>query len=297
MTICITFDVERDWHLTAWRKENPYKHKEFKMIEKAIPALLKIADEYNIPYTFLICGDVAESCSFLFEGLTEHCIGVHTHPFTHENTFMGSDINDTSKDRLCLYPFQEQFQMISTDLNLLQDNFGVKPTVFRAGKHSANEDTFKILDQLNFKIDCSMHWGYQFIGWKPFEIQGTSIWEIPTYCDLAPETMYQGEILFKLSSFSKSAFSGIYSVIFHPMVFGNPSLNSSTLLQNYERWIEKLVKWDFDFLTIPKALDKGQKVRNGCNRFGKGITFFMSPMSCTIREYGHMLKIPKGVKK
>lgn len=280
MSVCITFDTERDWHkILGAHSKAPYENREFKMIEKAIPRLIEIADEYKISHTFFLCGEVAESCSSLFKSLTEHCFAVHTHPFTHESLFRGTNPNDEEGDRLSTYSRQEQLQMISRDLELIQDHLGFKPRIFRAGKHSVNNDTFTVLEQLGIKIDCSMHLGYQFIGWRPFRILGTSLWEIPTYCDISPEAIFQAEILFKLSSVVKDLFSGVYVVIIHPMVFGNPLIDSQVLLQKYEQWIEKLVEWNFDFLTIPQALKKRGIVRKRCNEIGKCVTSFLRPVS------------------
>lgn len=274
--ICLTFDTERNFYGSVVKKGSAYREKSYSMLEDAIPKLLEIADEYDIHYTFFLCGEVAENCPRLFTGLKKHCIGVHTHPFTHRNIFKGTSPNDRERDRLERYTFGEQYEMVSEDLELITD-VGVQPKVFRAGKYSANRDTFKILDKLGFKIDCSMYFGFQLIGWQPFRIPNTSMWEIPAYCDLAPELIPQIKKLFRISNMIKSFYSsgGIYVGTIHPMIFGNPEIDSSNLFKHYREMIEMMLEWEFRFLTIEEAFKQVNKDKNQHNIIGK---IFRMPM-------------------
>lgn len=286
MPICLTFDTERNYYeLIADRSIPAYKEKSFSMLERAIPKLLKISDEYNIPYTFFLCGEVAENCSHLFSDLRKHSIGVHTHPFTHETVFKGVSPNDREKDRLEKYTFEEQYQMISKDLQLIIDSLNLHPKIFRAGKHSTNEDTFRALERLDFEIDCSMHPPFQFVGWQPFKIPNTSIWEIPTYSDMSPEVAPQVMKLFRLTSVTKLLFDGIYVGIIHPMSFGNPTINTTVLFDRYKEMIEKLIKWNFDFLTIEDAFEQANKKENLCNVVGRTINKGMAPIHYLIKKH------------
>lgn len=269
--ICLTFDTERNFYGSIANKRPTYREKSYSMLEDAIPKLLEIADEYDLHYTFFLCGEVAENCPHLFTGLKKHCIGVHTHPFTHGNIFKGTSPNDRERDRLERYTFGEQYKMISEDLDLITDSLGVKPKVFRAGKYSANKDTFKVLNDLRFKIDCSMYFGFQFIGWQPFRIPNTSMWEIPTYCDTSPEVIPQIKKLFRTSALIKSIFrsGGIYVGTIHPMIFGNPEVDSSNLLKYYREMIEKMLECEFRFLTIEEAFKQVNKDKKLHNTVGK----------------------------
>lgn len=286
MPICLTFDTERDYYeLIADRSIPAYKEKSFSMLERAIPKLLEISDEFDVPYTFFLCGEVAENCSHLFSGLRKHSIGVHTHPFTHEDVFRGLSPNDREKDRLANYTFEEQFYMISSDLQLIVDNLKINPKIFRAGKHSANIDTFRALEKLGFIIDCSKHPPFQLVGWKPFKIENTSIWEIPTYSDVSPEIATQVEKLFRFTSLTKSLFNGIYVGIIHPMTLGNPKIDTATLLDHYRILIEKMIEWEFNFLTIEEAFKQAKSGGYLCNLVGKAVNMGMTPIHYLIKKH------------
>jgi peptidoglycan/xylan/chitin deacetylase (PgdA/CDA1 family) len=284
MPICITFDTERDYYSCQANRKLGYKDKEFSMLERAIPTLLEIGDEYDIPYTFFLCGEVAENCKVLFSDLGRHSIGIHTHPFTHRETFRGISPNDYQQDLLQEYTCDQQYQMISRDLQMVVDNLGLKPKVFRAGKFSANHDTFTVLEKLGFQVDCSRQPSYQIIGWQPYKIPGTSIWEIPTYCDFSPETAsYLGKLL-RLSAVAHSLTHSIYVGIIHPMLFGNPMINTRALFERYKEMIERMLEWGFDFLTVEQALKQARNEWKAYNTIGSMVSIAMSPAHWLIRK-------------
>jgi len=291
MPICLTFDVERDYYeIVADRRLLAYKQKTFSMLERAIPKILKISDEYGIPYTFFLCGEVAENCPHLFKGLEgKHSIGVHTHPFTHERIFKGSSPNDREEDRLEKYTFQQQYDMISTDVQLIAENLDHRPKIFRAGKHSVSKVTFKVLEALGFTIDCSIHPPFQFIGWYPFRIPNSSIWEIPTYCDMSPEISPQIAKLFKFTSIIRSFLrlnETIYVGIIHPMIFGNPTINTEILFDTYKQMIEKCLEFGFEFLTVEDAFKRAKGRGKIWNMIGGALSVSVKPIYYFITRYG-----------
>lgn len=287
MPFCLTFDVERDYYeVIGWKKSPAYKDKKFSMLESAIPKLLNISDQYNIPYTFFLCGEVAENCSHLFSDMKRHSIGVHTHPFTHKALFKGSSPNDSREDHLSLYAYEEQYNMIQEDLELIRSHLSVNPRIFRAGKHSANQNTFKALSKLGFEIDCSMYPPYQLIGWRPFMISNTSLWEIPSYSVVSPEIYPAVQKLFKFSSIANHLFSGIYVGLIHPMTLGNPNINTKLLLDRYTSFIEFMLDWGFDFMTIENALDISKNSSQVFNSIGKTINILTYPIYSHIKKRG-----------
>ena len=286
MPICLTFDTERNYYeLNSDRSIPAYKEKSFSMLENAIPKLYEISDEFDIPLTFFLCGEVAENCSHLFSDVGKHSIGVHTHPFTHEDIFKGISPNDRENDRLEKYSYEDQYKMISKDLQIIKDNLNINPRIFRAGKHSTNMNTFIALEKLGIEIDCSMHPPFQFVGWQPFKIPNTSIWEIPTYSDVSPEIAPLVNKLFRFTSFTKLLFDGIYVGIIHPMTLGNPTIDTNILFKNYTKMIENMIKWDYEFLTIEDAFYQTYKNRNVCNIFGRTISLGTKPIRYLIKNY------------
>lgn len=277
MPVCITFDTERDTYISRANNNLGYSGKEFLMLEEAIPKFLEIGSEYNIPYTFFLCGEVAENCRSLFSNLEGHCIGVHTHPFTHRGIFRGTNPNDREKDQLEKYTYEEQYKMISQDLQMIIDSIGVRPKVFRAGKLSTNKDTFTALDNLGINIDCSTHPTFQIIGWQPYKISGTSVWEIPTYCDFSPELHSYLKKLLRISSIAHSITNNIYIGLIHPMLFGNPMLNTRVLFDHYRELIEKMLEWGYIFLTVEQALKHVSSANAITNTIGKVISATIAP--------------------
>ncbi len=286
MKIAITFDIERDWYRVLGCSKDEYKEKTYRMIEYAMPRLLEAAEEYSIPYTLFLCGEVAEAVPYLFEGLpVRHQLGVHTHPFTHPGLFRGTGPNDHDADLLRQYTYAEQREMIARDRALIQDALGASPDAFRAGKHGADATTLQALDSLGFAIDASADRGYQLVGWKPYRIDGTGIVEIPTYCVAGPEILEQVERLL-LASRRFDRFSNVYSIVFHPMVFGNPNANREKHLVRYAEWIEKGIKNDFDFLTLRSCA--GDAVGGASNLLGHLIGLGMLPIRYFMRYYGDL---------
>jgi hypothetical protein len=171
-------------------------------------------------------------------------------------------------------------------LDMIEDHLSLSTKIFRAGKHSANAVTFKVLDKLEFKIDCSMHPPYQLVGWKPFKIGNTSVWEIPTYSDVSPEIYSPVDMLFRLSSLTKSIFNGIYVGLIHPMIFGNNELDTDLLLDKYRLMIEKMIDYGYEFATIEDAFNLAWKKRSLCNIIGKTITMGSYPIYKLIRKKG-----------
>jgi peptidoglycan/xylan/chitin deacetylase (PgdA/CDA1 family) len=274
MPICITFDTE----------SYGYEGKNFSMLERAIPRILEIGEKYDIPYTFFLCGEVAENCRALFSNLKRHKIGVHTHPFTHVETFKGESPNDYRQDLLEKYSGDHQYQMIFKDLQMITDNLAVKPKVFRAGKYSANYDTFTVLEKLGIEVDCSRHPSFQIIGWQPYKIRGTSVWEIPTYCDFSPETVSYLTKLFKTSAIAHSFMHSVYIGTIHPMIFGNPMVDNMVYFKRYEEMIKSMLEMGFNFLTVEQALEQAKRTNIAYNTIGRIFSAAISPVQWIIRK-------------
>jgi len=289
MNIALTFDVERDWYRVLGTSTDHYKEKGFKMLEYAMPRLIEISEEYSIPYTLFICGEVAQNVPHLFEGLEKnHSVGVHTHPFTHDDIFKGDKPNDHDDDLLRLYSYEEQKEMILRDKIAINDHLGCKSFIFRAGKHGANETTFKVLKDLNFKIDATINLGYQFVGWKPYLMEDYGLIEIPTYCDASPEIINSVKRLLDWSN-KFDWFANSYSLIFHPMVFGNPLVDRDKLISRYETWIKHTVNQGYNMQSIEEIART--HTRKSQNNFGMLLRMFMKPLRAyTIKKGDSMAR-------
>lgn len=148
----VTLDVERDW-IDGKYSRIP----QFNLLRRALPIFVKTAREYGVPLTLFVTGEVAELCGeLLTDFLDEVEVGTHTHPCFHPFVFKGRDVNDKRWDLLEVYSKEEQLQMIKRDTTLITKHLGIKPIAFRAGKLSANEDTFCVLRGLGYAIDSSL---------------------------------------------------------------------------------------------------------------------------------------------
>lgn len=103
-----------------------------------------------------------------------HEVGVHVHPreFGHES------------DQLAKLPPYRQRQLISKTRSVIAEATGEKPVSFRAGRHSASQETLDILRDLGFSYDASVNVRYSeqlpnhlIKNSEPFEIDGLT--EIP----------------------------------------------------------------------------------------------------------------------
>jgi hypothetical protein len=103
-----------------------------------------------------------------------HEIGVHVHPreFDHDH----DQLAELSPDR--------QRELITQTRGEITDATGIEPISFRAGRHSASQETLRILRDLEFAVDASINVRYDeylpadLTEWsEPFEIDGLT--EVP----------------------------------------------------------------------------------------------------------------------
>lgn len=134
-----------------------------KGVSQGVPDLINIADRYGAKITFAIMPEVVK----YFPQETEHEIGLHIHPGWEEfqtrgHTFQVGDIylrehceQSLSSTVLRGCPYKEQLDMIKTGSDLLEAEFGKRPTTFVAGRWSIDNNTVKALVNTGMERDCS----------------------------------------------------------------------------------------------------------------------------------------------
>lgn len=270
----IQADTEQNWH----GHENglvsesfPYEYPiSYSMIEKAIPKLLELAKTYDIHYTFFVTGAMAKSNPSLLKAIKAdgHEIGVHTHPNTHPTHFIGKNLNDTFADRLPIYSYSTQLQMIQEDLNALKKYGGVRPISFKAGCNSINIKTLYALDKLGFEIDASL-WKHHFRHfWTrkkgiptffPSSILNinTSLLEVVGGID---ERYLMNIKRFELATrtfLSRVRGNIVVLVIsFHPMIMADPHKPSHKYLKNFSKILEFIKAQRWKILTLKQFHEK-----------------------------------------
>jgi len=144
-------------------REVVYDKSVTKGVSRGVPNLIKVADQYDAKITFAVMPEVVE----YFPKEIEHEIGLHVHPGWEE--FRTGDLSFRVGDRylhehceqslsstvLMGYPYKEQLEMIKTGADLLEAEFGKRPTTFVAGRWSIDNNTVKALVNTGMERDCS----------------------------------------------------------------------------------------------------------------------------------------------
>jgi len=148
--LVVTIDTEID--SPEWKPEFPYSLKNI----KAIPKLQDLFKKHGVRPTYLITYPVAtnkESIDVLASARLEGAeIGAHLHPWT-------TPPFHSEKERYELsYPHLSDLEKEKL-VNLTQairKTFGVRPISYRAGRYGVDDESFKILNELGYKVDSSV---------------------------------------------------------------------------------------------------------------------------------------------
>ncbi len=163
---------------------------------RSIPAQARahgIYDRYDIVPTYVIDHPVAtdpEAVAFL-RGLADAGraeIGAHLHPWVTPP----HDEEVTRRNSYhCNLPPELERAKITAITEAIERSFGVRPTIFKAGRHGFGPDTATALADLGYRVDCSMvpHTSYAADGGPDFRRvpdmphwldEARSLLEVPT---------------------------------------------------------------------------------------------------------------------
>ena len=155
--LVITIDVEPDCSST-WHYANPLT---FKGVTDGITQRLQpLFNKYDIVPTYLINNVVLEnkeSINVLKTLTGKYELGTHLHPeFIEPGKKFDDYAGKKGTANSCFYPPQIEFDKIKNITLLFEQQFGYKPTAFRAGRYSAGSNTIKSLSKLNYLVDSSI---------------------------------------------------------------------------------------------------------------------------------------------
>ncbi len=184
-------------------------------VANGVPALVKLAERYGAKITFAVCPEAAPH----FPRGTGHEVGLHVHPGQEEfrnKTFtwmVGDEYlkknskQTTRSSALVDYPYEEQLGMIRAGKECLQENLGVDPKVFVAGRFSLNSDTVNALIQTGFTHDASAVPGLRtsYLDWS-----NLSRMAMP-YCPSKESYQKEGELPFLMVPVSLTLFGRMVS--------------------------------------------------------------------------------------
>lgn len=155
--LVVTIDVEPNCTPT-WNYSNPLR---FDGVRVGIKERLQpLFNKYGIVPTYLINNIVLEDQESVgvfkkLEGVFE--LGAHLHPeFIEPDKSISNYAGSRGEANSCFYPPDIEFKKIQNITGLFNQQFGYKPTSFRAGRFSAKENTLKSLVELGYKVDTSI---------------------------------------------------------------------------------------------------------------------------------------------
>lgn len=134
---------------------------------QALPELQSLFNKYGAIPTYLINYSVANQKksvdvlkSFLTLGQCE--IGTHCHPW---NTPPLKEDLTSVNSMMCNLDHDLLIQKMTCLHKTIEENFQIKPVVFRAGRWAFNEDVAKCLLELGYLVDTSMS---PFVDWSKY---------------------------------------------------------------------------------------------------------------------------------
>ena len=151
--LAVTIDTEAD---NQWSSSGR-RHLSYQNI-RALPRLEALFDKYGIRPTYLVTYDVAsdeESAHYfrrLFrEGRCE--VGAHFHPWTTPPIFKDEIEKGSYPHHL---PEERHFEKMVRLTRAIQENIGVRPVSFRAGRWGFDGNSVRLLEKLGYRVDSSV---------------------------------------------------------------------------------------------------------------------------------------------
>jgi peptidoglycan/xylan/chitin deacetylase (PgdA/CDA1 family) len=172
------------WNTGTWEDQDPWT------FLVGIDEILKILSSCEIRGTFFCEGTLVEAYPDKVKLLAQnHLIG--SHGFNHEN-YGGRPVTVWTKSQpVFIKNDEEKKRLIDKAIKTIQDVTGKKPEVFVAPFDWIDGALLKILDELNFKIDCSFHNYSLGLPTKFYRLSGLNILELPLSVIFCGELKYK----------------------------------------------------------------------------------------------------------
>lgn len=156
----LTIDTEED---NAWEQSVSITTEN----AKNIPRFQSLCDEFGLKPTYLVTYQMATDpyfCDFGFKILAAGSgeLGLHVHPWNSPPIDERFDLFPHHHYLYELPPALMRSKMEYLD-QVLQDTFAITPVSHRAGRWGFNEQVAKALNELEYRVDCSVTPG---VSWK-----------------------------------------------------------------------------------------------------------------------------------
>lgn len=113
--------------------------------EASIKGYASIANSYRYPLSLFVHPEVAAENRDLLLDLRDQgaCLGLHLHPYKFGDGQYRHDLG--------AYSAEEQRDILEEAISVWKEALGYRPLYFRPGYFSANDNTFRVLQELGFK--------------------------------------------------------------------------------------------------------------------------------------------------
>ncbi len=187
--VIITVDTEGDdlWH---------YRDGEYVTTNNAhyIPRFQSLCEEYGFKPVYLTNYEMITSSDFVNyirpKAEQRQCeVGIHVHAW---NTPPDYRLNKkySGNPYLIEYPYDIMREKFKRTYDLISDKIGLTPMSHRAGRWTMNKDYFRLLEEFNIKIDCSITPGISWAANPGATISGGS-----DYSNEIHSPFYVGKVL------------------------------------------------------------------------------------------------------
>lgn len=152
----ITIDTEGD-NLWEWQEGMPIETENVRYLSR----FQNLCNQYRFKPTWLTNWEMANDDSFVTFAM-EHLkkrqceIGMHLHAWNTPPYYELPRGEHTGLPYLIEYPLDVMREKILTMTELIEDRFGKRPVVHRAGRWAMTNAYFKILYELGYIADCSI---------------------------------------------------------------------------------------------------------------------------------------------
>lgn len=152
----ITIDTEGD-NLWEWREGMPITT----MNAGYLPRFQELCDKYHFKPTWLFNWEMAndrEAVEFVKRNLDKNrCeVGMHLHAWNTPPEYYLPKGEKSGNPYLIEYPERIMREKIAQMTYLLEEKFGEKPVVHRAGRWAMNDIYFRLLKEQGYLADCSV---------------------------------------------------------------------------------------------------------------------------------------------
>lgn len=152
----ITIDTEGD-NLWEWKEGTPLETRNTDFLLR----FQRLCDKYAFIPTWFCNWEMAKDTkfvSFANENLkTGRCgIGMHLHAWNTPPIYELPMGEKSGLSYLIEYPADIMRKKVETMTDLIEEKFGKRPVVHRAGRWGMNDDYFRILHEMGYLADCSI---------------------------------------------------------------------------------------------------------------------------------------------